>query len=235
MTTAPEVGYSEYLTVAETAKLVRKALAKAFPGYIFTVRSNSYAGGASIDVGWRDGPPAKVVDSVVHGFAGGRFDGMIDMAYSVESWLEPDGTAYVAGNPGTQDSMGMDPGFVDDPRSPDARLVHFGADYVFTNRRLTPEAEAVIDRKFCEKYGEATDLEDYTRNMWRREIEQRWLFAPCQFAYTVRHGFGDNSETVAEGLTKAEAGKLIKALTKSDRRKYRWLYCDAHRAEGVCR
>lgn len=176
MTALPEYVSPTYLTCAETAKLVRKALAKAFPGYTFTVRSNTYAGGASIDVGWLDGPPAKVVDSVVHGFAGGRFDGMIDMAYSVESWLDPDGTAYVAGSPGTQGSRGMDPEYVGDPRSPDARLVHFGADYVFTNRRLTPEAEAVIDRKFRDKYGEQPDLDDHTRNVWRREVEQRWLF-----------------------------------------------------------
>ena len=85
MTMDVQIGQAEYLTCAQTAKLVRKALAKVFPGYTFTVRSNNYAGGASIDVGWIDGPPAKVVDSVVSGFAGGGFDGSIAMAHHVST------------------------------------------------------------------------------------------------------------------------------------------------------
>lgn len=40
----------EYLTAAETARLVRKALAKSFPGTKFYVRSDTFAGGASVDV-----------------------------------------------------------------------------------------------------------------------------------------------------------------------------------------
>lgn len=210
----------KYLSCAETAKLIRKALAKAFPGYKFSVRSNTYSGGASIDVGWVDGPPASVVDAVVSGFAGGRFDGMIDMAYSVESWLNPDGTAYVAHNPGTQGSMGMDPGFIDDPRSPDAQLVHFGADYVFTNRSLTPEAKAVIDGRFVRKFGDVKADEggwsQWNIDVERRTLESRALFAPCEFTYSVERSEGDGTYlTEATGLTHAEAVKTAKALEKA--------------------
>ena len=41
---------TRYLTCAETAKLVRKALKEAFPDVKFSVRSNVYSGGASLSV-----------------------------------------------------------------------------------------------------------------------------------------------------------------------------------------
>lgn len=68
----------QYLGVAATAKLVRQALKESFPGQKFSVRSSSYAGGASIDVSWQDGPNSRQVDSVLGQFEGAYFDGMID-------------------------------------------------------------------------------------------------------------------------------------------------------------
>ena len=44
------------LSCAEVAKLLRAALKETFPGVTFSIRSRTYAGGASIDVTWRDGP-----------------------------------------------------------------------------------------------------------------------------------------------------------------------------------
>ena len=41
-----------YLSAVETARLVRKALKARFPDVRFSVRSDSYAGGASVRVGW---------------------------------------------------------------------------------------------------------------------------------------------------------------------------------------
>ena len=61
---------SEYLTVAETAKLVRQALKQQLPGVKFSVRSSSYSGGASIDVTWTDGPQTAAVDAVVRPYTG---------------------------------------------------------------------------------------------------------------------------------------------------------------------
>lgn len=68
----------KYLSCAETAKLVRQALKESFPGVKFSVRSDSYSGGASIDVRWEDGPTGKQVDEILGAFEGAYFDGMID-------------------------------------------------------------------------------------------------------------------------------------------------------------
>ncbi len=214
MTTDVKVGQAEYLTCAQTAKLVRKELGRVFPGYTFTVRSNVYAGGASIDAAWTDGPPAKVVDSVVSGFAGGGFDGSIDMKYHVSTWLEPDGTAYLAECNGTEGSRGYVPESMSDPRSADARLVYMGADFVFTNRTLTPSAEALIYRKVADKYG-ADWRERYPGYEGDRRVHEtasRWLFPPCEYTYSVSLLSGT---VEASGLTKTEATKVAKANQKA--------------------
>ena len=70
---------SEYISCADTAKFIRVALKDSFPGIKFSVRSRSYAGGASIDVEWSDGPAYKAVAEVAKVFEGSTFDGMIDL------------------------------------------------------------------------------------------------------------------------------------------------------------
>lgn len=137
----------DYLSAASTAKLVRAALKRSFPGTRFSVRSRTYAGGASISVEWMDGPAAKLVEAAIGCFAGGRFDGMIDMKIGVRHWLMPDGTAAVASNPGTEGSMGVIPAEREWMPHPQARLVHFGADFVFCTRRTSPAlVQRVLDR-----------------------------------------------------------------------------------------
>lgn len=69
---------TEYISCANTAKLIRKALKEAFPATKFSVRSDTYAGGASIRVTWNDGPTSKSVEAVACRFQGGYFDGMTD-------------------------------------------------------------------------------------------------------------------------------------------------------------
>lgn len=125
-----------YITCADTAKLIRAALRKAFPGTKFGVRSHSYSGGASINVDWIDGPTSADVEAIAKQFAGGRFDGSIDMAYSVRHWLLPDGTADIAHSPGTTSSLGADQA-VSAPAPDGAELVRFGADYVHVSRRYS--------------------------------------------------------------------------------------------------
>jgi hypothetical protein len=77
-----------YLSCADTAKLVRKALREKFPGVTFSVRSSVYSLGASIRVGWTDGPRRAVVDPVVQRFSGATFDGMIDLKSYHDSELD---------------------------------------------------------------------------------------------------------------------------------------------------
>jgi len=69
---------TQYLSCSETAKLVRAALKESFPGVKFSVKSSSYAGGASINVSYTDGPNASQVKAVVSMFEGSYFDGMTD-------------------------------------------------------------------------------------------------------------------------------------------------------------
>lgn len=69
---------AKYLTCAETAKLVRAALKEAFPGVKFSVRSSVYAGGASINIEYTDGPSASQVEGIAQAFQGAYFDGMTD-------------------------------------------------------------------------------------------------------------------------------------------------------------
>lgn len=78
---------SEHISCADTAKLVRKAIAEKFPGVKFSVKSKTYSGGASITVSWTDGPTAKAVESVANRFEGSTFDGMIDLkSYHTSLW-----------------------------------------------------------------------------------------------------------------------------------------------------
>jgi hypothetical protein len=141
-----------YIGAADTAKLIRKALKRHFPGVKFSVKSKTYSGGASIDVDWIDGPTRRQVEAVTGNYRGGRFDGMIDMAYSVTHYLLPDGSAVVAQSPGSVGSGGLDPAFEREAPHPDAKAVHFKADHVFCNRRhsagLVTRALAAVARKW---------------------------------------------------------------------------------------
>lgn len=148
-----QVGRAEYLSCAATAKLVRAALKGAFAGDRFSVRSSVYSGGASIHVRWTDGPTQQAVDRVAGTYAGGGFDGMIDLAYHVQAWLLPDGSAVFAYSPGTTASAGMHPPAVGDPPGPDARLVNFGADYVFAEREISPAFRAELEARLLEEWG----------------------------------------------------------------------------------
>jgi hypothetical protein len=85
-----------YLSCAETAKLVRKALKADFPGTKFSVRSSTYAGGASISVRWTDGPRTETIEGTLGLYAGASFDGMQDLKeYHDTLLMTDDGPKYV--------------------------------------------------------------------------------------------------------------------------------------------
>lgn len=85
-----------YLSCADTAKLVRQALKEAFPGIKFSVRSSIYSGGASIRVGWIDGPNAAQVEAVAKVFEGAYFDGMQDYKGSLSALVDGVVTSFGA-------------------------------------------------------------------------------------------------------------------------------------------
>lgn len=79
---------TKYISCSDTAKLVRKALKANFPAIKFSVRSDTYAGGASIRVSWVDGPAAPAVERVTRFFSGSTFDSSIDLKSYVETEWE---------------------------------------------------------------------------------------------------------------------------------------------------
>jgi len=132
---------THYLRPAETAKLVRAALAKAFPGVKFSVRSKTYSGGASISVRWTDGPLVSEVERVAKKFEGRRFDGSIDLAWEAALWLLPDGDCVVASDPGSVGSGGAHRPVREWMPHPDAKLIRTGV-FVSCQRDVSPELAA---------------------------------------------------------------------------------------------
>lgn len=145
---------TRYLSCAETAKLIRQQLKAKFPSTKFSVKSSVYAGGASINVQWTDGPTDAMVDQVVKPFAGGGFDGMIDMKYSVDAFLLPDGSACFAQTSGTAGSRGMVEAEKRFKPCAEAERVRFGADYVFTRRNTSRRLVEGALLSFRAKWGE---------------------------------------------------------------------------------
>lgn len=143
----------EYIGVVETAKLIRVQLKKNFPGVKFGVRSEQYSMGSSINIHWTDGPTRESVEKIVNPFCGGRFDGMIDLAYNVQSWLLPDGSAAFGKSSGTGASRGSDPGYDNPAPCEGARLVDFAADHIFCNRGYSELSMLKACLAVHEKYG----------------------------------------------------------------------------------
>lgn len=112
-----------YISVADTAKLIRKALKDQFkadfPHTKFSVRSSSYSGGASINIRWTDGPAETLVAKVAKSFEGADFDGMQD--------LKTYHTSIITNTDGSSEE------------------VRLGADFVHTSRELSPEVRKLID------------------------------------------------------------------------------------------
>jgi hypothetical protein len=145
----------------DTAKLIRAQLKAKFPGIKFSVRSSSYSGGSSIRVNWENGPTQKSVEEIIGAYAGSRFDGMIDMAYHVTSFLYPDGSVSFGNSPGTGGSRGSDPGYTNELPA-GAEEVSFSVSYVFANRDLTKGARLAIAQEVKEQYGEdIPEIDEY--------------------------------------------------------------------------
>ena len=149
---------TEYISCADTAKLVRNELKRQWPAVKFSVRSKTYSGGASIDISWLDGPREPLVEPTAKRFEGADFDGMIDLKTSNEHWLAPDGTVTLALANGTEGSRGVLPR-VEPPKPIVAKRVQFMADYIFCNRHVSNFDELKAEhlayiREHCATYGD---------------------------------------------------------------------------------
>ena len=80
---------------ALAAANIRRELKAAFPGIKFSVRSDSYSGGDSVDIRWELGPTSREVDAITNKYQEGSFDGMVDLyTYdSDDSWTRKHGGA----------------------------------------------------------------------------------------------------------------------------------------------
>lgn len=126
-------GDRTWYSCVETAKLVRAALAREFPGVRFGVRSSVYSGGASIRVTVpKGGPDRRAVQRVVDPYKGAGFDGMIDMEYYRDAFIDEVGRVRGIDDPGTEGSRGSVPAY-HDAQPPGTRRVHFGANYIFVD------------------------------------------------------------------------------------------------------
>lgn len=67
------------------AKNIKKELALLFPATKFSVKSDRYAGGNSINVTWIDGPTAKQVDEIIKKYESKSFDGMTDSSSYIKT------------------------------------------------------------------------------------------------------------------------------------------------------
>lgn len=69
---------------AQTAKVLKGLLQEFFPGVKFSCKSEIYSMGNAVRISYADGPLEEEVKSIANLFQYGRFDGMQDMAYTVE-------------------------------------------------------------------------------------------------------------------------------------------------------
>jgi hypothetical protein len=136
---------SRWIPTTEVAKLIRTVLKAQFPGVKFSVRSDKYSGGSAIDINWTDGPTQKSVDALTAVFAGARFDGMIDLAYSADQWLCAEHgvrVSHISGHSYAQEDpngTGEGNGIASSRCCAEAELVHMGVSYVFAHRTLSEE------------------------------------------------------------------------------------------------
>lgn len=162
---------TKYIETTAVARYIRSLLKESHPGTKFSVKSHSYSGGSSIDISWTDGPSKKSVESVVSHLSGAGFDGSIDMQYSNYHYVLPDGSIHYLGTQGSAGSMG----YIEssEGRLPEgAQRARLLADYVFCDRKVTPELRELMRAKVREyiDLGPHRGVDEY---VWR-EIEQKY-------------------------------------------------------------
>lgn len=148
----------KYLSCAETAKLLRKALTAKFPKIKFSVRSKTYSGGASINVGWTNGPTSSQVKKICDLYEGADFDGMQDLKTYKSSIL-----------------VGVDGNM---------EKVHFGADFIFESRHYTPEYDWLLCTNIDLRGGKPS-LKEQLMCFWERD---RRAYGQCQSSLGEKDG-----------------------------------------------
>jgi hypothetical protein len=63
---------------AMAAKAIKSELKTAFPDIRFSVTSQIYSGGDSVNIAWNDGPEREAVRKISNKYQMGEFNGMTD-------------------------------------------------------------------------------------------------------------------------------------------------------------
>lgn len=119
----------------EAAVMIRKAIKNRWPKLKASVRMGDCT---EVRVGWTDGPSSAEMNALIGAYQGKGFGGMIDMAYSKDSWIAPDFSASHAATRGTEGSRGVVANEVSDPVQPGSELVSSNI-WLSLNRHLTNE------------------------------------------------------------------------------------------------
>lgn len=143
-----------HISAKDVGKLVKARLAAEFPGVKFSVTSDYN----SVNIHWDGFPMQASVEAITRCYKFGGFDGTIDMEYSSEGWLLPDGRIAPASCKGTRGQRGAVPEFATDCPQPGAVLVRGGATYVFANQYIPAEAWAEAILSVSSERGEEVDL-----------------------------------------------------------------------------
>jgi hypothetical protein len=136
-------------------------------------------------------------------FAGGRFDGMIDLAYGVEHILLPDGSVTLANDPGTYGNGGSNPPHRGTTELGEivqgARRVHFGANYVFCERSLSESAHAAVVG-YIEAHGQ-----NEGNGRWGVGYAGRWMDGDLdQVVWKLSEALSDPEQVAAHLADKLE-------------------------------
>ena len=72
------MGKRQLTGAALTANLIKKRLAALYPRVKFSVTSDTFSMGSSVDIKWTDGPSYETINAITKQYQYGNFDGMTD-------------------------------------------------------------------------------------------------------------------------------------------------------------
>jgi len=94
-------------TAANTAKAIREELKANFAGVKFSVTSENFAGGNSVNISWSDGPTTEQVSNISNKYQYGHFNGMEDIYEYTNDRNDIPQAKYVSESRSMSDEIGL--------------------------------------------------------------------------------------------------------------------------------
>jgi Large polyvalent protein associated domain 29 len=94
-------------TAANTAKAIREELKANFAGVKFSVTSENFAGGNSVNILWSDGPTTEQVSNISNKYQYGHFNGMDDIYEYTNDRNDIPQAKYVSESRSMSDEIGL--------------------------------------------------------------------------------------------------------------------------------